>query len=654
MATDTQPARKQLLVFALVIGLAVFAFQCGFFHISCVDTGFHIQTGALMLRTGRIASQNTFSWISPDSPWHLHQWGPATLYYIVFAAWGLTALIAFKALLAAAIFIVTWLTARREAPDNPYLPFWTVTGGLIAARCRFFVRPLMFSALLLALLIYIHRRFRGSRRWEWIGLPVLMTIWSNTHAGVLYGFAFLGAVAAAPWLTVLIPRLRPKVSMNNLFQLPIGIAISLAASAISLQLINPLGVMAVLRSILYAMDPFWRDAAVELGPPTGIGMLIVAGTVVAVLILQATRIRKIDLSFFLPFAGFAFLALRSQRALLTFTIVTIPYLTGLLAAARLPSPRRGAAMNACGLVVAWVAVFACLILPDKLFLYGPGLFRNFYPMSVFRFMNRNVERQNIYNEMVHGGPILWWLYPEFRPFIDSRGDAYTTEFWRDTYYMIRDAKPGWQQYFSQHGIGVALVADMHGHAPLADQLYDDADWALVSFEDHARLFVKRTPENMPVVTKHEYNELRPHDRSLAWINNGNAPAVIAEAARAVAADPEGITARTALARAHMMAGNHGDAVPVYEDLLADMEDAAGNYWRDYGYCLFVSGDHNKASEVYTHMINAEIEPAFAWYMRHFLALKRDDPAEARKCLEKAVQLAPDETIYTSALARLGK
>jgi len=652
MATDIQPARDKLLTPLLLAGLAVFAFQCGFFRVSCVDTGFHIQTGALILKTGAIPSQNTFSWISPDSPWYLHQWAPATLFYVVFAAWGLTALIAFKALLASAIFMVTWMAARREAPDRPYLPFWTVTGGLLAARCRFFIRPLLFSALLLALLIYIHRRFRGNRRWEWIGLPVLMTVWSNTHAGVLYGFAFLCATAAAPWLTALAPRFRSKISANDLFQLPIGIAVSLATSAVSLQLINPLGVMAVLRSVLYAADPFWRDVAVELGPPTGIGMFVVAGTVMAVLLLQATRIRRIDLSVFLPFAGFAFLAFRSQRALLAFTLVTVPYVTGLLASIRIPSPRRGAATNACALAVAWVSLFACLILPDRLFVYGPGLFRNFYPMSVFRFMNDNVPRQNIYNGMVHGGPILWWLYPEFRPFIDSRGDAYTTEFWRDTYYMIRDVKPGWQEYLSRNRIGVALVADMHGHAPLAERLYEDADWALVSFDDHARLFLKRTPENMPAVTRHEYNELRPHDRSFAWINKGNAPAVIAEATRAVAEDPEGITARTALARAYMIAGSHGEAVPVYEKLLADMKDAGGNYWRDYGYCLFISGNHAEAGEIYTHMVKSGIEPAFAWYMRHLIALQHDDPQKARECLETAVRLAPDEPIYASALSQL--
>ncbi|MCK4423558.1 MAG: hypothetical protein KAV18_05755, partial [Candidatus Omnitrophica bacterium] len=183
------PGKLQILFLALFI---IFAFQCGFFYVSCVDIGFHLRTGELLFNQQRIPEINTFSFTQPRQLWFLHQWFPAAIYYVIFKAGGLTGLIAFKALLGVIIFLVIWLSSRNETGSRSFWPFWAASLSIMIARIRFFERPYMFSCIFLALLFYCLRKYKGSRLWEWLFLPVMMALWANTHIGVIYGFVLLG------------------------------------------------------------------------------------------------------------------------------------------------------------------------------------------------------------------------------------------------------------------------------------------------------------------------------------------------------------------------------------------------------------------------------------------------------------------------------
>lgn len=67
----------------LIISFFHFCVPLCFFYISCADVGFHLRTGELVWKTGKILSINTFSYTMPEHPWLLHQWLPATIYYIL-------------------------------------------------------------------------------------------------------------------------------------------------------------------------------------------------------------------------------------------------------------------------------------------------------------------------------------------------------------------------------------------------------------------------------------------------------------------------------------------------------------------------------------------------------------------------------------------
>ncbi len=438
----------------LPVLLMLFAFQCGFFNVTCVDAGYHIRTGELVLSGGRVPSANTFSFTQPDQPWLVHQWLSSVVYFVAYSCGGLTGLIAFKAVVGAAIFFVVWLSCRREAGEKSLWPFWAVTLGLMTARMRFFERPDMFSALFLALLFLLLRRSRR-RAWLWGGVPALMAVWANMHAGVVYGFLLLLAFSAAEWVDWLWERARSDEPSRmriraEMFDLPAAAAISLAAVLVSVWLINPWGPQVLLAPFSYSFDPFWRNLIYELQPPLGLSRVLLFTYIVLLTALQLSSRRKPDMALALPTVLFAFFSFRSQRSLLLFAVVATPYLCGLLesvCAVWRPSWQRS---QRWALPVLWIVLFAGVILPDRSFRYGVGLYPPYYPKGIYGFMKDNVPRQNQYNDMMYGGGILWFLYPDWRSFSDSRGEAYSAGFWRDVYVPVSSGKPLWRDVFRKY------------------------------------------------------------------------------------------------------------------------------------------------------------------------------------------------------------
>ncbi len=259
--SDTRLSPVRLL---LVAGLFVFAFLSAFFHISDVDVGFHIRTGNEVLATRSIPSVNTFSHTCTEQPWLLHQWWPGVVFALLFSAFGIAGIVVFKALLAVAIMATSFLSACREIGGRVAIPLWVTTVGVCVACARFFPRPFLFSALLFALLILFDRMWGERKRWQWVGLPLLMAVWSNTHAGVMYGFLYVCIQIGAAFLgSVVAVKQKHESAFSPTIIRGIGLAASLIVSALALQAINPHGVSVLLLPVIYFRDPFWQSLILE-------------------------------------------------------------------------------------------------------------------------------------------------------------------------------------------------------------------------------------------------------------------------------------------------------------------------------------------------------------------------------------------------------
>jgi pentatricopeptide repeat protein len=662
--------RERFWYAALLAGLFVFVFLSAFFHVSDVDIGYHIRTGAHILEHGHIPTTNTFSYTTPGQEWLIQQWWPGIFYNRVYHFGGIPGLISVKACIAAVLMMVVFCAARRLSKPGSLWPFWLVTIGVLIARVRFFERPDLISAVIFATVFYLDLRFDKDRRWQWIGLPLIMGFWANTHGGLVYGAVLLCVTSAAEWIEHFrhfapgraraaeetIPPLpdRNVPDWKVLMIRPLGLALSFFACVLSLELINPNGWRVMLVPVYQFTSGFWQGVISEYQTPSWRSAPLFYLSLAALAILQFLTWRRLRLRFFFILLAFAYLACTAQRSLLYYSIAAIPCAAMLIS--HLPEMRwawRLRRLESLLLPVAWAGLVFVVIIPNKLLHFGVGFYKPYYPVEIYSFIKEEVPPQNIFHDMRYGGGMLWFLYPHFRPYLDGRGDAYTPEFWTKEYFPVLTAQPGWRDILRKHDAHGVWVAIAHTRlvSELAKQLFADPQWALVAFTDHSLLFLERTELNRGVIASNEFRYVWPGDLSFSNVTSATAHLAVIEAERAFRHCPDSLFSKISVARTRLVAGDYPRAAAFFAALEFEGTNDEG-FWRDYGYCLFRLGKYEEAEGIFQRMINKGWLVGYAWYMRHFIALKSNRLADAERCLAEAIAAEPNNPEYREAQARL--
>jgi pentatricopeptide repeat protein len=658
----TSAGRERLAYGGLLAGLFAFVFLCGFFRVSDVDVGYHIRTGAYILEHHHIPTTNFFSYTTPGEKWPIQQWWPGIFYNRVYHFGGVAALISVKAGIAALLMMVILGAARRFSGPGSWWPFWLVTIGALIARVRFFERPDLISALIFALVFYLDLRFDKDRRWQWIALPLLMGFWANTHGGLVYGAVLLCVTSAAEWVEHFWNSRKCHDASapsqpgpwKSLLIRPVGLALSLLACVLSLELINPNGWRVMLVPVDQFTSNFWQATIAEYQTPAWRSAPLFYLSLAAIAILQLLTWRHLRLRFLFVAIVFAYLAWSAQRSLLYYAIAAIPCAAFLIS--RLPEARalwRLRRLEPLLLPVVWAGLVFIVIIPNKTLHFGVGFYAPYYPVEIYSFIEKQVPPQNMFHNMRYGGGILWFLYPRFKPFLDGRGDAYTPEFWQKEYFPVIYAQPGWRDILRKYDAHAAWlpIARTKVVSDLAKQLFADPDWALVAFTDESLFFLERTELNRGVISTNEFRYIWPGDLSFSNVTAATLKGAVVEAERAFALSPDSLFARNAVARTRLMAGDYGRAAVFYAALEAEAGNAEA-FWRDYGYCLFKLGKFQEADAIFARMIEKGWLVGYAWYMRHFLALEFNQFAEAELRLAKAIAAEPANEEYRNAQASL--
>jgi hypothetical protein len=599
---------------ALFAAFLVFAFLSAFTVISCVDTGFHIRTGAHILETGRFPTTNTFSFAQAEHPWYLHQAWPGVAMYALWRAGGVAGLVVTQALLAALIMGLALRWAQRESgPAAGRAPYWAATVTVLLAHTRFLMRPYLLSAVAFAALGLGDSRWGRRRWWQWGVVPALMAVWANTHVEVLCGFVLLGALAAGDWLD--------RRDGRALLDRAAGFLLALLAASLAMLWLNPHGPRVILVPIRYAGDPFWRGIIMELNPLVWRYHKPFHIVAAVALLLQAAAWRRARWRLILPALAFGYMAVRSQRSVLTFALALTPWLAFLLRDAGERLRALPHVLRVTILPTAWLAVALGVFFPDPTHRFGVGYYPGYYPLGLYAFMKEQVPPQRVFNDMRYGGGMLWWLYPDFPPFIDSRGESYS------------------------NGSAVG--------GRLAYALEASPEWARVAFDDYTQLFLQRTPENAAVVERFAFRLLNPLDLGLSDVTPRTAAAALTEAERALGIAPDCFYAKTAKAKALLLSGDYAAAADAYGELMQRGRMRTGaDYRRDHGYALFMAGRWPEARAVFDRMIEAGGGGGFPFYMKHHIALAAGDQAQARRLLDQALTREPDNADYQAALRAL--
>ena len=170
--------------------LFVLAFNSGQGLLADGDTGYHIRTGELILRTWQVPTQDPYSFHYPPLDWTAHEWLAEIIMSVVFNLFGLTGVVLFFALVLA---LIHWFLYRslRSRSDDILLCVAVTLLATAASSTHWLARPHAFSLLFTLIWCHFLDRFQYKSQNTLVYLPLLMVLWVNLHGGFIIGLVLL-------------------------------------------------------------------------------------------------------------------------------------------------------------------------------------------------------------------------------------------------------------------------------------------------------------------------------------------------------------------------------------------------------------------------------------------------------------------------------
>jgi tetratricopeptide (TPR) repeat protein len=698
-----------------VASVIVAAITLSCFHVTNLDIGGHVTVGREIVLTKSIPSTDFFSHTAVGNPYPVHQWFGEVVLFGIEHLTGPTGLIVLRMLVVLISAMLLYHNARREnAPA--VVACAIVLLLLVAARPRFFVRPFLVTLLFLPLLqawIADLRQGRTRRLWP---VLVLMGMWGHVHSGVIFGVLYLGGIVFGEGLKIVLtqggksdPERWPGEVLDgwNYRRLVIFSAIAIVLPFVTMAIVSPAGVKPLLLPFLFFQNEGFRAMIAEYRPvdlAKDWPFEVVAG---AILVGMALRPRRVDLTHLIIVAGFGFLAFQAVRGILPFVAVSAPMLgrtwgsvvEDLLERATggrgKPSARvtraNAAEAMAILLVVGAAVLFSVRSAQGWMFPFGFGLDPKHYPERALDFMYAQGVRGPIFNTDVWASSLLRrWHGRRFPVFVDARLEVYPEEFWRDTYYRVLQAGPGWRDVLRKYNVQSAILRREPGKIDdrIGEALWNEPDWALVYWDDYVMVFARYGPDaprrHDMIIPNWETTTFLPRRPSEVTELSG---AMLAEAANEISQmaewDPDSFLPHWALASAWTELGEGEAAVEVF-DRLASRKAARNNsaFAASRAAAEIVAGDRERwvelireagrdpdsASELFkaalllkkAGKLDAAIElyrgvlavsPQDADAMNNLavlLARDGESVAEALSLLEDAMRLRPQDGYYVAS------
>jgi hypothetical protein len=121
------------------------------------------------------------------------------------------------------------------------------------------------------------------------------------------------------------------------------------------------------------------------------------------------------------------------------------------------------------------------------------------------FVQEHNIKGPVFNNFDVGSYLIWKLYPEQQVFVDGRPEAYTPEFFTNIYKPMQEDPTVWKHYADDVYHLNYIFFDYHDITPWAQTflffISQDKNWPLVYQDDSVIIFLRRTPQNLPLIQK---------------------------------------------------------------------------------------------------------------------------------------------------------
>jgi len=178
-----------------VVCLAVFQFSE---NTADPDLWSHVFFGTQFVQTGKPTTIDYYSWTAHGQPSFDHEYLGEAVFGLAYLALGGPGLLLLKVVVGLLTFGMALSIAGKNLDPKTKLVAWAFGAlAVVEISFGFAARPQIFTALFLAIELWILGQMHHGK-WQWaFGLPPLFALWFNLHGGALAGIILLFVAAAA-------------------------------------------------------------------------------------------------------------------------------------------------------------------------------------------------------------------------------------------------------------------------------------------------------------------------------------------------------------------------------------------------------------------------------------------------------------------------
>lgn len=656
-------ARVALLAAWLVAGMV--AALLALLPMNDPDLFWHLAVGRYVTAHHQLPTTNLWSFTAPDHPFLASSWLFDLLLDRLNAMGGLVAVHLVIAGVIGAAFAVLLLAVRARGASLPWA-LGTVVALALGCEARFTPRPQVFSYLLLSLLSWSLVRDRGRCSWSALGwVPVLLVVWANLHAGVVFGLVLIGChLAGGLWAARL-----PGLAASGRRRLLLGCA-GAGLVCLGAVLLNP-GGPDLLRYALFHVSEV--GSVVRLGefdrPTLHDRPLFWVVLVLTPLLLLACR-REVGLAEWLGWLAFGALGCRAMRLIPEFFLVVGPSFGW--------AAERAFQRATAGRVRAGVARLVPLLFPLGALAVLPypalHLLRRIQPgLDPYRNPVRAVaqaERWGLSGRVFAGWDatgLVEWALPQAQVQVDPRLLAYPPEVFH-ALEQAEDSQQAFDAYVDRWDIGWALRTQTRLRFTGAG-LFDPRRWAVVFWDEGGQILLGRqVPRFAELIRDQEFQEFLPATQVVeSWrtLRGARRARWLEEARRLAATSPRLVDAHAALC---LEAARTGELDPAGRECALAASAADERYWlhptpgglRSLGAAiaqlvlageLTRRGTPEQAEPLLGRAVRLAPESPDVWAGRGAVLLERRDAAGAVAAFRRALALDPAHRPASEGLAR---
>lgn len=439
----------------------------------------HLKVGEIIFNTKKILDKDIFTFTIYGKPYIDMHWGAQLFYWLIYKVGKLELLIFTHAMLLTSVYILLLKLSLKTSKNLKVSAFATLI-SIVLSLSNFALRPQAFSILLFTIIFYLLK----TNRLKFI--PFIFLIWANLHSAFLVG------------LILICTHMFEGLDLKKKEFINPDIFSTLLISII-FTILNPFNVNLYSTALNVGPASSKVTHIMEWMPPslTNETGIIFFSALTLLLILHLWKRLKWSITEIITFLAFTILALKWQRAVIWWAIITVPIFTRyikevLSSQINQEMQRSEKIINATLSFILIIYFISCLpwlktnnpLVPKvKQYLIAQNT-----PIELSSKLKTLDYSKRIFNNFSWGSYFEWDLREDQKIFFDPKDFLYKPKMVRD-YYTVANGETRWEEVLSFYKVDT-LAIGKEEQPELIKRVRKSINWGKVYEDKLGYIFIK--------------------------------------------------------------------------------------------------------------------------------------------------------------------